>query len=260
MTEYENFEVIVADSVATVTLARPDKRNALTVGMWQTLERICLDLREDPSLRAVVVTGAGSSFCAGADISALSEDDATMKVAVYGAEEALRALPVPTIAKIRSYCMGGGNQISIACDLRIADTTAVFSVPPAKLSVVYPVNSTRALVALIGPAAAKRLIFTAQPIDAAEALRIGLVDQVVAPDELDAAVAGLIEVMTPLAPLTLAATKEVINAIVANDDVDALHDKWYAEWTASDDGREGPQSFLERRSPNFTWRPTAGQA
>lgn len=256
MTQYENFEVEVVESVATVTLARPEKRNALTVGMWRTLEQICHDLRRDPSLRAVVVTGAGASFCAGADISALSEDDATMKAAVFGAEEALRNLPVPTIAKIRSHCMGGGNQIAVACDLRIADSTAVFSVPPAKLSVVYPVNSTRALVALIGPAAAKKLIFTAAPIDADEAFRIGLVDQVVSPDVLDDTVAGLIDTMAPLAPLTLAATKELVNAIVEDGDVDALHDRWYSEWKASEDGQEGPRSFLERRTPTFTWQPT----
>jgi len=257
MTVYENFLVEVSESVATVTLARPEKRNALTVGMWQTLEQICHDLRADASLRAVVVTGSGPSFCAGAEISALSEDDATMKAAVYGAEEALRSLPVPTIAKIRSHCMGGGNKIAVACDLRIADSSAVFAVPPAKLSVVYPVNSTRALVALIGPAAAKRLIFTAAPIDADEALRLGLVDQVVEPDALDGVVADLVATMAPLAPLTLAATKQVINAIVEDEDVDALHVRWYAEWRASADGQEGPRSFLERRAPVFTWRPSA---
>jgi len=255
--EYENLLVDRDADVATVTLNRPGKRNALTVDMWRQLEAICLALRTDSSLRAVVITGAGKSFCAGADISALSEDDATMKAAVFDAEEALRSLPMPTIAKIRAHCMGGGNQIAIACDLRVVDSTAVFAVPPAKLSVIYPVNSTRSLVELIGPAEAKRLIFTAAPIDAAEALRIGLVNQVVAPEDLDAAVAALVESMLPLAPLTLAATKELVNALADGADADALHDKWYTEWQASADGVEGPQAFLERRTPTFTWRPAA---
>jgi enoyl-CoA hydratase/carnithine racemase len=252
--QYEHFVVDTRDHVATVTINRPDKRNALTIGMWQQLAVICDDLRADADLRAAIVTGAGPSFCAGADISALSEDDATMKAVVDRAERALRDLPVPTIAKISGHCLGGGNQIAVACDLRVADSTAIFAVPPAKLSVIYPVLSTRALIELIGPAAAKRLIFTARPIDAAEALRLGLVDQVVTPDELDATVADLVASMLPLAPMTLTATKQLANAIADGVDADALYDEWVTEWKASPDGVEGPRSFLERRSPTFTWK------
>jgi enoyl-CoA hydratase/carnithine racemase len=255
---FDNFLLAVDGPVATVSINRPDKRNALSVGMWRQLAAICSWLRTDSELRAVVVTGVGPSFCAGADISALSEDDSVMKAAVSEAEEALRNLAIPTIAKIRGHCMGGGNQIAVACDLRIVDSSAVFGVPPAKLSVIYAVNSTRALVALVGPAQAKRLIFTAAPIAAPEALRIGLVDEVVAPEELDAAVQALIASMIPLAPLTQVATKEVVNAIASGQDdsaIDAVHDRWYAEWAASADGADGPKAFLERREPNFTWRP-----
>jgi enoyl-CoA hydratase/carnithine racemase len=119
---------------------------------------------------------------------------------------------------------------------------------------VYPVNSTRSLVELIGPAAAKLLIFTAQAIDAEQALRIGLVDQVVPAHELDGAVAELVSAMLPLAPMTQTATKELINAIADGLDADALHEQWYAAWAASADGSEGPRSFLERRAPRFSWR------
>jgi enoyl-CoA hydratase/carnithine racemase len=256
MSEYPNFTVEIIDSVATVTIDRPDKRNALTIGMWQQLSAICAELRSDRQLRAVVVTGAGSSFCAGADITALAEDDASMKAAVYQAEEALRRLPVPTVAKIRGYCVGGGNQIAVACDLRIADTSAIFGVPPAKLSVLYPVNSTRSLVELIGPAAAKRLIFTAAAIDASEALRIGLVNQVVPAEALDTEVADLVASMLPLAPMTQAASKDLINAIADGADAEALHRRWYGEWSTSPDGVEGPTAFLQKRKPVFSWRPT----
>jgi enoyl-CoA hydratase/carnithine racemase len=251
---HENFLVETADRVATVTINRPDKRNALTTDMWRQLAAICGDLASDLTLRAAVVTGAGPSFCAGADITALSSDDATLKAVVYEAEEALRNLPVPTIAQISGHCMGGGNQIAVACDLRVADTTATFAVPPAKLSVVYPVNSTRSLVELIGLAAAKRMVFTARSIDASEALRIGLVDQVVEPDALAGTVRELVASMLPLAPMTQAATKELINAIADGRDADALHADWYRTWQDSSDGVEGPRSFLERRSPSFTWR------
>ena len=150
----------VDGAVATLTINRPAKRNALTPVMWRRLAEVCAELAADPGLRVLVVTGAGPSFCAGADISSLSQDEAELKAVVQTAERALRSLPMPSIAKVRGHCLGGGNQIAVACDLRVADSTATFGVPPARLGVVYPVGSTRALVELVGPAAAKRLIFT----------------------------------------------------------------------------------------------------
>jgi enoyl-CoA hydratase/carnithine racemase len=250
----ENFLVETVDHVATVRINRPAKRNALTIDMWRQLAEICDSLAADSHLRVAVISGVGPSFCAGADISSLSEDDATMKAVVPAAELALRELPIPTIAMISGHCTGGGSQIAIACDLRVADATASFAVPPAKLGVIYPVSSTRALVELVGPAAAKRLIFTGHPIDSVEALRIGLVDQVVAPQELEAAVADLISTMIPLSPMTQLATKQIVNAIADGTDADSLYEWWQSQWSASSDGIEGPRAFIERRPPEFTWR------
>jgi enoyl-CoA hydratase/carnithine racemase len=246
--------VSIDGSVATLTINRPAKRNALTVAMWQELAVICAELDADPRLRVLVVTGAGPSFCAGADISSLSEDEAVLKAVVETAEQALRSLAMPTIAKISGHCFGGGNQIAVACDLRVADSTASFGVPPARLGVIYPVGSTRALVELVGPAAAKRLIFTAQPIDAAQALRIGLVEQVVEPGQLDAAVAELVAAMLGLAPMTQFAAKELVNLIADGGDADAAFERWAAQWRLSSDGVEGPRAFLARRQPVFRWR------
>jgi enoyl-CoA hydratase/carnithine racemase len=161
---------------------------------------------------------------------------------------------MPTIAKVRGHCLGGGNQLAVACDLRVADSTASFGVPPARLGVIYSVGSTRALVELVGPAAAKRLIFTAQAIDAAQALRIGLVEQVVEPGELDAAVADLVASILPLAPMTQFAAKELVNLIADGGDADAAFERWTARWRLSADGVEGPAAFLERRQPVFSWR------
>jgi enoyl-CoA hydratase/carnithine racemase len=245
----------VDGAVATLTINRPAKHNALTVAMWRELAAICAQLDADPGLRVLVVTGAGPSFCAGADISSLSEDEAVLKSVVETAERALRNLAMPTIAKISGHCLGGGNQIAVACDLRVADSTASFGVPPARLGVIYPVGSTRALVELIGPAAAKRLIFTAQPIDAAQALRVGLVEQVVEPGQLDTAVAELVASMLPLAPMTQFAAKEVVNLIADGGDADAAFARWLQRWRLSADGVEGPQAFLARRQPVFSWRP-----
>ena len=247
--------VSIDGPVATLTINRPAKRNALTVAMWRQLAELCAELDADPRLRVLVVTGAGPSFCAGADISSLSEDEAVLKSVVERAEQALRNLAMPSIARISGHCLGGGNQIAVACDLRVADSTASFGVPPARLGVIYPVGSTRALVELVGPAAAKRLIFTARPIDAAEALRIGLVEQVVEPGELDAAVAELVSAMLPLAPMTQFAAKELVNAIAAGGDADAAFERWVGRWRLSPDGVEGPQAFLGRRQPVFSWRP-----
>jgi enoyl-CoA hydratase/carnithine racemase len=241
--------------IATLTINRPAKRNALTVAMWHRLAEVCAELDADPSLRVLVLTGAGPSFCAGADISSLSEDEVELKSAVETAERALRNLAMPSIAKVRGHCLGGGNQLAVACDLRVADSTASFGVPPARLGVIYPVGSTRALVELVGPAAAKRLIFTAQPVDAAQALRIGLVDQVVEPEELDAAVDELVAAMLPLAPMTQLAGKELVNLIADGGDADAAFERWAARWQLSADGVEGPAAFLARRPPVFSWRP-----
>lgn len=247
--------VSIDGPVATLTINRPAKRNALTPAMWRELAAICAELGADPRLRVLVVTGAGPSFCAGADISSLSEDEAVLKEVVDDAERALRNLAMPSIARISGHCFGGGNQIAVACDLRIADSSASFAVPPARLGVIYPVASTRALVELVGPAAAKRLIFTAQPIDAAQALRIGLVEQVVEPDKLDAAVAELVAAILPLAPMTQFASKELVNLIADGGNADAAFERWTARWRLSADGVEGPRAFLDRRQPVFSWRP-----
>lgn len=259
LSTYPNFAVSVVAGVATITIDRPEKRNALTVDMWRTVSAICADLSADPSLRVVVLTGSGQSFCAGADISALSADEPTMREVVADAERALRSLAVPTIAKISGHCMGGGSQLAIACDLRVADETASFAVPPAKLGVIYAASSVRALTELVGPAWTKRLIFMAQTITADTALRIGLVEQLVAPAELDAVVEGMIAALLPLSPMTQLATKQMVNLIGDGGDVDSAYLDWLSEWCLSPDGSEGPRAFLERRTPNFSWRPSAGR-
>ncbi|MCW2677067.1 MAG: enoyl-CoA hydratase, partial [Modestobacter sp.] len=167
-----------------------------------------------------------------------------------------REVPIPTVAKIRGHCMGGGVQIAVACDIRAADESAVFSIPPAKMGIVYHATSIRTLVALVGAGQASRLLFTGAKIDAAEAQSIRLVETVVAAAALDDHVEELIDSLLAASPLTQASAKETINAVVDGADgpaAQAIFDQWVREWTTSVDRLEGPRAFLEKRAPMFTW-------
>ncbi|MFD6189015.1 MULTISPECIES: enoyl-CoA hydratase/isomerase family protein [unclassified Streptomyces] len=243
----------VADSVATVVVHHPAKRNAMTAAMWRALPRVLDGLAADPGVRALVLTGEGGTFCAGADISTLRESAAEAQGLAVRAEEALAAFPKPTLAAIRGHCVGGGAQLAAACDLRFAEETALFGVTPAKLGVVYPASATRRLVALTGPATAKYLLFSGELIDAARALRTGLVDEVLPVGELGKRVAEFTRVLASRSLLTQSAAKEFA---AGRTDRDA---HWAAQAHGSGDTAEGVASFLERRQPRFGWNgPTSG--
>ncbi|MZE44876.1 enoyl-CoA hydratase/isomerase family protein [Streptomyces sp. SYP-A7193] len=243
----------VADSVATVVVHHPAKRNAMTAEMWRALPRVLDGLAADPGVRALVLTGEGATFCAGADISTLRESAEEAQGLAVRAEEALAAFPKPTLAAVRGHCVGGGAQLAAACDLRFAEETALFGVTPAKLGVVYPASATRRLVALTGPATAKYLLFSGELIDAARALRTGLVDEVLPEGELGKRVAEFTRVLTSRSLLTQSAAKEFANGRTDRD----AH--WTAQARGSGDTAEGVAAFLERRQPRFGWSgPTSG--
>ncbi|MCQ4206398.1 enoyl-CoA hydratase/isomerase family protein [Streptomyces longispororuber] len=235
----------VADGVATVVIDHPAKRNAMTDTMWAALPPLLAGLAADPAVRAVVLTGAGETFCAGADISTLKAG-AAQGLAV-AAEEALAAFPKPTLAVVRGYCVGGGSQLAAACDLRFAAEGALFGVTPAKLGIVYPASSTRRLASLVGPATAKYLLFSGELIDTERALRSGFVDEVWAGAELDKRVAEFTRVLAARSQLTQAAAKEFA---AGRTDRDAY---WAEQARGSGDTAEGVAAFLERRAPDFTW-------
>ncbi|MFD0374478.1 enoyl-CoA hydratase/isomerase family protein [Streptomyces sp. NPDC127112] len=197
----------VADGVATVTISHPAKRNAMTAAMWRALPRLLPGLAADPAVRVLVLTGAGPTFCAGADISSLTGDEDPQALAV-AAEEALAAFPKPTVAAVRGFCVGGGSQLAAACDLRFAEEGARFGVTPAKLGIVYPASSTRRLASLVGPAWAKYLLFSAELIGAEAALRAGFLNELLPAGELDKRVAEFTRVLTARSQLTQAAAKE----------------------------------------------------
>ncbi|MFG3281776.1 enoyl-CoA hydratase/isomerase family protein [Streptomyces sp. NPDC048111] len=242
-------EQSLTDGVATVVIANPAKRNAMTADMWRALPPLLDALAADPRVGAVVLTGAGTTFCAGADISTLRDPGEDPRELAIRAEEALAAFPKPTLAAVRGHCVGGGSQLAAACDLRFAEEGALFGVTPAKLGIVYPASSTRRLAALVGPSAATYLLFSGELIDSARALRTGLVDEVLPPGQLAERVAEFTRVLVSRSRLTQAAAKEFI---AGRTDRDA---HWAGQERGAGDTEEGIAAFLERRRPRFTWHP-----
>ncbi|MEV5845760.1 enoyl-CoA hydratase/isomerase family protein [Streptomyces sp. NPDC051985] len=237
----------VEDAVATVVMGNAAKRNAMTAAMWRALPPLLDELSADPAVRTLVLTGEGDTFCAGADISTLRESPAEAQHLAGAAEEALAAFPKPTLAAVRGHCVGGGSQLAAACDLRFAEEGSLFGVTPAKLGIVYPASSTRRLVALVGPATTKYLLFSGELIDAQRALRTGLVDEVLPEGELDKRVAEFTRTLAARSQLTQAAAKEFANGRTDRD----AH--WSEQARGSGDTAEGVAAFLERRRPRFSW-------
>lgn len=261
MSEPQADEPIVVtrtDSVATIWLNRAEKRNAMSHEMWTALAQHCHLLAKDDDVRVLVVRGVGGHFCAGADIGGFSSGmSAEYQAQNREAEEALAAFPRPTIAFITGACVGGGVQIAGACDLRFADTTAKFGITPARLGIAYPTYALERAVRLVGPSAAKHLLFSAELIDVERALRIGLVDEVADPE---AAVERLQTFTSLLANerslLTQTISKEMVNEVAARGGVSAeTIERWAPVLAANPDMSEGVAAFTERRPPNFVWTP-----
>ena len=245
--------------VAVLTIDRPEKRNAMTAAMWAALPGVLAPLADDAGVRVLVVTGAGPSFCAGADISDLlsgpDPDDpmADVRRDNLAAQEALRRFPKPTVAMIRGHCIGGGVEIAACCDLRFADPTAVFGVTPAKVGIVYTPSSTKALIDLVGPSMTKYLLFSGELVDAPTALRSGLVDRVVEAEHLAAEVGRFADVLASRSALTQRSTKEVVAALASGDDGEAIAGRFYRETISAGELAEGVSAFAERRPPRFRW-------
>jgi enoyl-CoA hydratase/carnithine racemase len=246
-------------AVAVLTIDRPEKRNAMTAGMWAALPGVLAPLADDPGVRTLIVTGAGPSFCAGADISDLlsggdpADPMAEVRRDNLAAQAALRDFPKPTVAMIRGHCIGGGVEIAACCDLRFTDPTGVFGVTPAKVGIVYTPSSTKALIDLVGPAMTKYLLFSGELIDAPTALRAGLVDQLVPSDHLEAEVHRFADVLASRSALSQRATKEVVAALAAGDDGEGLAARWYLDTIARGELAEGVSAFADRRPPRFPW-------
>jgi enoyl-CoA hydratase len=255
-----NSELIVERDgpVARLIVNRPDVRNALSLQITQRLTQEIRDLARDRAVRVLVLTGAGDRvFVSGADVREFREHLATPETALtYDGlaeqlQSALRESPKPVIAMIQGHAVGSGTIVAASCDFRIAVRTAKFGIPVAKFGFIAPVPDTLRLVQLVGPAKAKWLLMTGQLIEAPEAQAIGLVDQVVEPENLRATVDALAATLAANAPLTLKATKQMIETMTAPNASVASGAPWYAEIFRSRDFQEGLDAFFSKRKPEF---------
>ncbi|MYN13886.1 enoyl-CoA hydratase [Pusillimonas sp. TS35] len=245
----------VAPGILAVVFDRVAKRNAFSLNMWRGLGRVCKALAGRSSMRAVLVYGQGGHFCAGADISEFSTLRATPEQAlqyqatVEQAIQALLDLPVPTIAAIGGVCVGGGVDVALACDIRIAQRDARFAVTPSRIGLVYSAWEARLLADAVGHAWAKRILFTGEILSSDMALRIGLVDELVESDAYSSALA-LAEATARNAPMSVRGAKLALRAAQCQSTAVDVERMSYAA-LHSDDYKEGVCAFMEKRSPNF---------
>ncbi len=251
-------EIAQEGPLAIVTLNRPEKRNALAMPHWQALGAAIRGFAADESVRAVILTGAGGHFCAGADIGEFDSARRDAKSgeaythAVDASAEAIIEMTKPVIAAIEGSCFGGGCGLAMDCDMRIASQSARFAIPAAKLNIVYNLRDTRNLLALAGPGYAKRILFTGESIDADTALRIGIVDEL-AEAPLEAARRLALKIAEN-APMSVAGAKTLLNALVAGRASAQLGEQLSLRAIESDDYKEGRRAFKEKRKPRFTGR------
>ena len=246
--------------MAIVSLNRPDVRNAVSLAMWRELRAVFDALGRDRDVRAVVLTGAGKDFGVGADVSESNrirdnkQQAAAYEVAVDACSNAIADVKKPVIAAVSGYCLGGGCHLALACDFRLADDTAVFGIPAAKLSIFYGIRSVQRLLALVRIAHAKRMLFSAERYDALRCNKIGLVDEIVI-DAVAKAVA-IAHDMAANAPLSIAGAKVMLNGLsMGAGALDlAAAGRLIDEASDSEEFKEGRRAFAEKRAPQFTGR------
>lgn len=251
----------VEGRVATISIDRQGARNALNLKMWRAIPGLITEAESHPDVAVVVIRGAGKeAFAAGADIadlrSALGNPSAGRAYieAIASAESSIARCRRVTIAGINGYCIGGGLEIAMACDLRFASDTSTFATPPTSLGVAYSVSSTRRLIELVGVSAARDLLFTARRIDASTAHRLGLVDRVLAVTSLDDEIDDYANRLTNQSQYAIRLTKLVIaSALNQPVETEALQQLRVDSFSGSD-LREGIAAFDERRRPTFTSR------
>ena len=256
----ERVKAWIEGAALHIRFNNPAKHNALSVDMWEAVPPLLARAEDDDAVRLVVFSGEGEkAFVSGADISQF-EDLRAAKEAVKRyeilAEAALQGIAdfgKPTLACIRGYCIGGGLNVAISCDLRIASSDSVFSVPATRLGLGYRFSAMKNLADLVGPGNAKDIFFTARRLDAAEALRIGLVNRVAEAAALPALLDAYVESIATGAPLTIKAGKRILREVLKPDaDIDMeLCRRLILDCFESEDYAEGRRAFMEKRKPAF---------
>lgn len=257
---YQLLTFAVADRIATITVNRPDKLNALNDATIAELGVAIDEARARDDVGGVLLTGAGRAFVAGADISEL-ESQTPLEAArrARAGQQIFRRYetsPKPVVAALNGFTLGGGCELAMACHVRIASESAKFGQPEVKLGIVPGYGGTQRLPRLVGRGAALRLLLTGELIGAAEAFRLGLVDQVVAPDALIETATNLLRAMLANAPLALAGCIEALDrgAELSIDEGCAIESDQFGLLSSTSDMREGMRAFLEKRAPVFTGR------
>jgi enoyl-CoA hydratase len=249
------------DGVGWMIFNNPERHNAISLEMWEAALEIMADFSADPSVRVMVLTGAGGkAFASGADISKFKDERqeaeavAHYQLTTQKAYSAIQGMTIPTIAMVRGYCIGGGTAAAVCCDLRVCTENSKFGVPAAKLGLGYGLNRAQPLVDLIGPAFAKEMFFTGRQFDAREAEKMGLVNRVVADDRLEATIDEMTRTIAENAPLTVRCAKLVVGEALKDTqtrDVTAT-ERAVEACFASRDYQEGQAAFMEKRKPRFT--------
>ena len=256
-------DAAVEAGIATVVINQPDRRNAMSLAMWDQLGEVVRRLDADPGVRVTILRGAGTTaFSAGADISEFEEHRSTPEKAlaynrrVSQAAHLLIHYRKPLVAMIYGFCVGGGLEMALACDLRIAADSAVFGIPAARLGISYGHEDIKRLVDLVGPANARYIFFTGDPrIPAERAYHMGLVDELVPADGLEARVRGLAEQIAANAPSSLLWAKKGIEDVLRDPSLSSVanSDEEAAQLFGTEDFKEGVAAFLEKRPPRFKW-------
>jgi enoyl-CoA hydratase len=257
---YENISIEKRGRIAVLTINRPDKLNALNSKTHAEGVAALDALASDATVRVVVIKGAGEkSFVAGADISEFAEKTAAEQRDVMLQRSLFNRIdtfPKPVIAMINGFCLGGGNELAMACDLRICSDKSNFSQPEINLGIMCGGGGTQRLTRLIGETRAMQLILTGDMIDAATALSFGLVNAVHAPEELENKTMEFAEKLAEKAPLALRYSKEAVKLASRSNLDEGLRREidLFALCFATEDKQEGVAAFLEKRKPEFKGR------
>jgi enoyl-CoA hydratase len=255
---YDTITFSLADRIATITINRPDKLNALNDRVITELGDAIDSARANPEVGGVLLTGAGRAFVAGADIAELEQHGAvSAKALAQRGQDVFRRFetsPKPTIAAVNGFALGGGCELAMSCHMRIASESAKFGQPEVKLGLLPGYGGTQRLPRLIGKGRALQLLLTGEMIDAAEAYRIGLVNRIVAPNDLLPATTAMLQSILANGPLAVAHCIEAVNRgyDVTLDEALALEATAFGLLAATADKREGTRAFVEKRAAKFT--------